>query len=143
MTALKSDPSTTIEYVRLPDRMPGEGETVAYSAGGKPDPNGSVIISSFGVQFIWARFLRPVKAGQVAMMVFSNLPAIGVVMDGAATEWNIRTNEPTFGEAVVQLISIERGFEVARIVCRNDSESCLDIAVGMAAPIAAAGASRG
>lgn len=137
---IHSDPPRAIDYVRLPDHMPAEGTTASYDAAGRPDPHGSVTISSFGVQFIWARFHRLVKAGQVAAMVFTNMPQAAVVMDGAATEWDPSANQPTIGDAVVELIAIERGRGAGRVVCRNTSDADLHIAAGVAAPIALPGA---
>jgi len=146
--AIHSTPPARIEHVRLPNEMPPQGETATYDAHGNQAPNGTVVISSFGVQFIWARFHEPVKAGQIATMVFSNLfshevgPAgsrfltAACVMDGAATEWDMSTNAPTFGDAVVELVAIERGIGVGRIVCRNTYDADLYIAAGVAAPAA-------
>ncbi len=133
---IQSDPPATVEYVHLPGKLPAQGTTASYDATGKPDANGSVIISSFGVQFIWARFRKPVKAGQVATLVLSNMPRVAVVMDGAATEWDPITNQPTIGDAVVELVAIERGVGMGRVVCRNTYNADLHIAVGVAAPIA-------
>jgi hypothetical protein len=132
---ITSDPPAALEYVRLPDKMPPQGATASYDATGKPDEKGSVIISSFGVQFIWARFRKPVKAGQVATMVLSNMPRAAVVMDGAATEWDPSADQPTIGDAVVELVAVERGLGVGRVVCRNTYKADVHIAVGVAAPI--------
>jgi hypothetical protein len=148
---IQSKPPARIEHVRLPDDMPPQGTSDTYNVHGEPDADGTVIISSFGVQFIWARFQEPVKAGQIATMVVSNLNSQEVggggsrfltgacVMDGAATEWDMSTNQPTFGDGVVELIAIERGVGVGRIVCRNTYDADLYIAAGVAAPISIPG----
>lgn len=146
------NPPARIDRVWLPDpaAMPRNGETKSYHADGRKAPNGqgTVIITSLGVQFVWARFQQPVKAGQVATMVVGNLFSSVVagggvqritaaaVMDGAATEWDISTNQPVFGDAVVELLAVERGMGVGRIVCRNTYDGDLHICAGVAAPIA-------
>jgi hypothetical protein len=149
---IESTPPARIEYVRLPDpsEMPSPGETWTYDANGErvEDGRGNVIISSFGVQFVWVRFQEPVKAGQIATMVISNLVSAVVssqgsqfitaaaVIDGAATEWEMATNQPAIGNAVVELITVERGMGVGRITCRNTHIADLYIAAGVASPIA-------
>jgi hypothetical protein len=72
-------------------------------------------------------------------MVLSNMPRAAVVMDGAATEWDSSANQPTIGDSVVELLGVERGLGVGRVVCRNTYNADLHIAVGVAAPIAIAG----
>ena len=89
----QSEPAAAIEYVGLPDQMPADGTTSCYDAKGKTDCSGSVLISTYGVQFIWARFLEPVKPGQVPKMVFTTMPQLAVVIDGAATEWDTASLE--------------------------------------------------
>jgi hypothetical protein len=149
---VESTPSATLEYVWLPDpaACPTEGETASFHADGSKAPagEGTVLITTLGVQFVWARFWRPVKAGQVATMVFRNLNTSFIeggkaalataasLIDGAATEWDPSTHQPVFGEAVVELIAVERGLGVGRIVCRNTYRADLQIAAGIAAPIA-------
>lgn len=138
-----SVPPARTEYVRLPDaaRMPGSGMTGIYDAHGNPDETGNVIIENYGVQFVWLRFQEPVLAGQIATMVITNLvtqapfstPAC--VMDGAATEWNMSINGPAISDAVIELISIERGMGVGRVVCRNTYDADLWVAAGIAAPM--------
>ncbi len=142
-----SNPPARIEHVRLPDDMPAQGSMATYDASGKADDNGTVRIISYGVQFIWARFREPVKAGQVATMVVTNLVSrvdgglvtAACVMDGAATEWNMSTNLPVISDAVVELISVERGMGTGRVVCRNTYDDDLYIAAGFAAPISIPG----
>lgn len=141
--ARQSNPPARIEYVRLPDDMPAQGSMGTFDASGKADDNGTVRIISYGVQFVWARFREPVKAGQVATMVVSNLVSkvdgnlatVACVMDGAATEWDMSTNLPVFGDAVVELVAVERGMGVGRVICRNTYDADLYIAAGFAAPI--------
>ena len=60
-------------------------------------------------------------------------------MDGAATEWDPTANQPTIGDAVVELMGIERGAGVGRVVCRNTYNADLHIAVQVAAPVAIGG----
>jgi hypothetical protein len=150
--SIRSNPPARIDRIWLPDpaAMPKPGETRTYHADGRkaPEGQGTVIVSSFGVQFVWARFHQPVKAGQVATMVVGNLFSSVVapggvqritaacVMDGAATEWDLSTNQPVFGDAVVELLAVERGMGVGRIVCRNTYDADLVISAGVAAPIA-------
>ena len=55
--------------------------------------------------------------------VDGNLVTAACVMDGAATEWDMSTNLPVFGDAVVELVAVERGMGSGRIVC-------IDIASG-------------
>ncbi|HSS52152.1 MAG TPA: hypothetical protein VLX28_24685 [Thermoanaerobaculia bacterium] len=144
---IQSNPPARIEYVRLPDDMPAQGAMASFDASGKPDADGTVRIMSYGVQFVWARFSAPVKAGQVATMVVSNLVSrvdgklvtVACVMDGAATEWDMSTNLPVFGDAVVELVAVERGMGSGRIVCRNTYDADLYIAAGFAAPMAVPG----
>lgn len=144
---IQSNPPARIEYVRLPDDMPAQGSMASFDASGKADANGTVRIMSYGVQFVWARFSQPVKAGQVATMVVSNLTSsvdgklatVACVMDGAATEWNMSTNLPVFGDAVVELIAVERGMGTGRVICRNTYDADLYIAAGFAAPISVPG----
>ena len=150
---VKSTPPARIEHVWLPDpaAYPAEGMTSSFHADGRkaPEGQGTVMITTLGVQFIWARFSQPIKAGQVATMVLRNLNSSFVfkggktalataasVMDGAATEWDPSTNQPVFGDAVVELLAIERGMGVGRVVCRNTYDADLVIAAGAAAPIA-------
>jgi hypothetical protein len=142
-----SIPSARTEYVRLPDAadMPPPGESWRYDAQGRRTDDGNVIITNYGVQFVWLRFQEQVLAGQIATMVVSNLftwivggPEItaACVMDGAATEWDMSTNGPTISDAVIELISVERGMGVGRVVCRNTYDADLWVAAGIAAPIA-------
>ncbi len=149
---VKSNPPARLEQAWLPDptAYPPEGTSRSFHADGRraPDGMGMVTITTLGVQFIWARFSQPVKAGQVATMVVRNLNSSLVqngrallatgasVMDGAATEWDPSTDQPVFGDAVVELLSIERGVGIGRIVCRNTYDADLHIAAGFAAPIA-------
>jgi hypothetical protein len=149
---VESNPSAMIQHVWLPDAAsyPGPGQTASFHADGRKAPagQGTVIITTLGVQFVWARFAQPVKAGQLATMVFRNLNSSFVqggkaglataasLMDGAATEWDPSTNQPVFGVAVVELVAVERGLGVGRIVCRNTYQADLQIAAGVAAPIA-------
>ncbi len=129
-----SNPPATIEYVRLPDVLPENGKTAFYDIHGIEDPQGTVMISTIAVNFIWARFTVPVKSNQVATMVFSNIPA-ATIADGAATEWDMATNQPTFGEAIVTLLSIERGVDAGRIICRNLFHADIWLAAGFGVPI--------
>jgi hypothetical protein len=132
---IKSHLPARVEHVWLPDKMPPQGTVASYDFKGNPEQNGSVTIANYGVQFVWARFREPVKAGQVAMMVFGNMLPRAVVLDGAATEWDMSADRPTIGDAVVELIAVERGMREGRIVCRNTHHADLPIAAGIAAPI--------
>jgi hypothetical protein len=145
--AMKSNPPARTEYVRLPDAadMPRPGESGTFDAHGRPDENGTVIITNYGVQFVWLRFQEQVQAGQIATMIVTNLvtqlvggPVItaACVMDGAATEWNMAINGPAISDAVIELIAVERGMGVGRVVCRNTYDADLWVAAGIAAPIA-------
>lgn len=142
-----SNPPAHTEYVRLPDAadMPPPGGTRTFDAQGRRADDGSVIITNYGVQFVWMRFQEPVLAGQIATMNVGNLvtqivggPEIttACVMDGAATEWDRSTNAPAISDAVIELISVERGMGVGRVVCRNTYDADLWVAAGIAAPIA-------
>jgi hypothetical protein len=145
--AMQSNPPARTEYVRLPDAadMPPPGEFRIYNAHGQLAENGTVIVTNYGVQFVWLRFQEQVRAGQIATMIISNLvtqvvggPTLTVacVMDGAATEWNMAINGPAISDAVIELVAVERGMGVGRVVCRNTYDADLWIAAGIAAPIA-------
>ena len=145
--SMQSNPPARTEYVRLPEAadMPTPGEFRIYDAHGQLAENGTVIVTNYGVQFVWLRFQEQVQAGQVATMIVSNLvtqvvagPTItaACVMDGAATEWNMAINGPAISDAVIELIAVERGMGVGRIVCRNTYDADLWVAAGIAAPIA-------
>ncbi len=145
--AMQSNPPARTEYVRLPDAvdMPPPGVLRIYDAQGRLDENGTVIITNYGVQFVWLRFQEQVRAGQIATMIVTNLvtqvvggPTLtaACVMDGAATEWNMAINGPAISDAVIELIAVERGMSVGRVVCRNTYDANLWVAAGIAAPIA-------
>src|SRR5215510_13143518 len=124
-----SSPPARTEYVRLPAaaEMPPPGETWTFDAQGRRADDGNVIVTNFGVQFVWMRFQQQVLAGQIATMIVTNLvtqivggPQItaACVMDGAATEWDMSINAPAISDAVIELLAIERGVGVGRVVCR-------------------------
>lgn len=145
--AMQSNPPARTEYVRLPDAadMPPPGELRIYDAHGQLAENGTVIVTNYGVQFVWLRFQEQVRAGQIATMIISNLvtqvvggPTLtaACIMDGAATEWNMAINGPAISDAVIELVAVERGMGVGRVVCRNTYDADLWVAAGIAAPIA-------
>lgn len=123
-----------VEYVRLSSRVPANGHTEHFDRRGRSEADGPIRWTTLGVSFIWAPFSKPIDPGQIATMVLENVPG-AFTMDGAATEWNVVTREPTLGEGIIELISIERGVGDGRIVCRNAFDAPLHVAAGIGVPI--------
>lgn len=137
------DPTPLRESVRLPDpvQMPehyrkslGRGPEARYlepgiydaygrRLGGLHDhhPNARVVIQFAGVTFVWASFSRELKPEQQGWLTFENVPGVMPITPFFG-EWDEDRVGPDLGDALLPLLSSERGRERARVAGYNASD---------------------
>lgn len=88
-----------------------------------------MVIEFAGVTFIWAVFAQKLEPGQEGWLTFHNV-------DGTApitpffSEWDREGCVPKLGEALLPLLSAQRGRNMARVVGRNDGDEPVLVAAG-------------
>jgi hypothetical protein len=92
-------------------------------------PEARVVVEFAGVTLIWAVFEHKLRGGVRGDMTFHNCPGTAPITS-FFNEWDTRTVQPIIGEALFELVSSERGRDVARVCATNCSERDLVVAAG-------------
>jgi hypothetical protein len=139
------------ESVRLPDmvRMPkhfreglGRGPEARYLEPGLYDaygrkvgelfdtsPDARVVVQFAGVTFVWGAFGRRLEPDQQGWLRFENVPG-SMPITPFFNEWDRDEAKPSLGDALLPLLSSERGRDVARVAGRNDGDDAVWAAAG-------------
>jgi hypothetical protein len=151
-TAPRLVPDILVEHVRLPDLVPlpdaycdvmglprgvprymeaGLYDAHGRKLGGLKDviPETRVVVEFAGVSLIWGVFEHKLRGGFRGDLFFDNVPGTAPTTS-FFNEWDTRTVQPVIGDALFELVSSERGRNVARVCAKNCSRSDLTVAAG-------------
>lgn len=123
--ALGRDPATT-KYLE-----PGLYDARGNKLGGIDDvvPEARVVIEFAGVTFVWGVFSRPLDAGEQGWLSFTNIPGTTPITP-FFSEWDHDRCVPRIGDALLPLLSAQRGRDCARVAGRNDFRGPVPAAAG-------------
>lgn len=85
-----------------------------------------------GMGYIWGVFDTPLKPQQIGEMTFSNVRGT-LPISASFGEWSAQGNKPHLGSAHYNLVSVQRGTNVARIRGLNTYGASLVSAAGLIA----------
>lgn len=123
--ALGRPPETT-RYLE-----PGLYDVHGRKVGGlrEASPRARTVIEFAGVTFVWGAFSRPLEPGEEGWLTFLNVPGT-MPITPFFSEWDAKRSEPKLGDALLPLLSSQRGRDVARVVGRNDGAKRVLAAAG-------------
>jgi hypothetical protein len=93
-------------------------------------PDARIVIQFAGVTFVWGVFSRRLAPGQEGWLTFENVPGV-MPITPFFNEWDRKRSEPKLGDALLPLLSSERGRGVARVAGRNESDGDVLAAAGL------------
>jgi len=96
---------------------------------GDTAPQAQLVIEFAGVTFVWGVFHHHLEPGQQGWLTFENVPGV-MPITPFFNEWDGERCEPKLGDALLPLLSSERGRDVARVAGRNDGDQPLTVAAG-------------
>ena len=139
------------DHVYLPEMTPMPTDFIAvlgrepeakYYAPGLYSPTGAklagvqeknskarMVIEFAGVTFIWAVFGEELQPGEEAWLTFHNVDGTAPITS-FFSEWDREGCVPKLGDALLPLLSSQRGRNVARVVGRNDGDKPVLAAAG-------------
>lgn len=92
-------------------------------------PEARVVVEFAGVTFIWGVFSRPLNAGEQGWLSFKNVPGTTPITP-FFSEWDHDNCVPRLGDALLTLLSAQRGRDRARVVGRNEFHGPVPAAAG-------------
>jgi hypothetical protein len=110
---------------------PGLFDAEGHKLGGLNDAVSGVrsVIEFAGVTFIWGVFKHKLRAGQRGDLIFHNCPGTAPITS-FFNEWDTSTNLPIIGDALFELVSSQRGRNIAKVSAINHSNKDLVVAAG-------------
>lgn len=97
---------------------------------GETHPGARIVIQFAGVTFVWGVFSRRLEPGQEGWLTLSNVPGV-MPITPFFNEWDRKRSEPRLGDALLPLLSSERGRDTARVAGRNDGDDDVHAAAGL------------
>ena len=92
-------------------------------------PGAPVIIEYAGVSFLWAVFANKLAPGCLGEMIFENCPGTAPITS-FFNQWNVTTGQPEIGDGLFELVSSERGRDIARVSAVNRGRQAQYVAAG-------------
>lgn len=93
------------------------------------EPDARVVIQFAGVTFVWGVFDKELAPGQQGWLTFENVPG-AMPITPFFSEWDRERSGPQLGDALLPLLSSQRGRGVARVAGRNDGDEAVSAAAG-------------